>query len=233
MEKYAISLNNIFIVLAWYIVASVFLNFNTTYQKIKLSKQLYVIKNIVKSFILFYIGILSTIDLAYFIINNHFDMTLVYYYASLYVSNDILALIIVPNLPKTTQIHHQITSLFLLYALNVDFNDISNVGKLLFIYTIFSSYSFLVNFYLGLRYLKNESCEISPLNTIIEYSRVASYHIYKSTCIVNWIIQGSIIIHRIYIGIFNLHYFVYCILLIFIIKDDLILMNWLKKKNIV
>ena len=232
MDKYIISLHNIFKVLAWYIIVCVFLNFNTTFQKIKLSKQVYVIKNVVKSGILLYIGILSTIDFAYFIINDHFDMTLVYHYASLYVSNDILALIIVPNLPKTTQIHHQITSLFLLYTLNVDFNDISNVGKLLFIYTIFSSYSFLVNFYLGLRYIKNKSCEVSPLNTIIEYSRVTSYHIYKSTCIVNWIIQGSIIIHRIYIGIFNLHYFVYCILLIFIIKDDLILMSWLKNKNI-
>ena len=113
-----------------------------------------------------------------------------------------------------------------MYTLHVDFNSIENVGQLLFIYTIFSSYTFLVNFYLGIRFLKDEKNKY--LNEIIEYSRISAYVIYKYSCIINWTIQGIILLYRAYIGIYNIHYILYSGLLYFIIKDDLILMSWLK-----
>ena len=122
MDKYIITGNNILSVLGLYIIISVCLSLNTNYQKIKLEKQMYIIKNVVKSLVLLYVGVFSSIDFIHFIYNNVYEMNLVYNYASLYVANDFIALLIVPNLPKTTILHHQITCLFLVYTLHVDFN---------------------------------------------------------------------------------------------------------------
>ena len=228
MEKYIITAHNILSVLGLYIIISVCLSLNTNYQKIKLEKQMYIIKNVVKSLVLLYVGIFSSIDFIRFIYTEHFEMNAVYNYASLYVANDFIALLIVPNLPQTTKIHHQITCLFLVYTLHVDFNSIENVGHLLFIYTIFSSYAFLVNFYLGIRFLKNKNDTNLLINKIIDYSKTYAYYIYAISCIINWIIHIVLLSYRAYLGVFNLHYILYSGLLYFIIKDDLILMSWLK-----
>lgn len=226
MDKYLTVFTSIIEVLGQYLLFYVLLSFNRNFQDIKASKQLYIVKNVVKSFVLLYVSVIATSDLITYFLTNQINMEHIYYYASVYVANDILALIIVPNLPQTTKIHHQITTAFLLYTLHVDYNDISNVGQLLFIYTIFSSYTFLVNFYLGIRFLKDEKNKY--LNEIIEYSRISAYVIYKYSCIINWTIQGIILLYRAYIGIYNIHYILYSGLLYFIIKDDLILMSWLK-----
>ena len=204
------------------------LSFNTNFQKLKLSRQLYIVKNVVKSFVLLYVGFFASIDFIRFIKNDYYEMNLVYYYASFYVANDLMALLIVPNLPNTTKIHHQITCAFLLYTLHVNFNSIENVGQLLFIYTIFSSYAFLVNFYLGMRFLKNANNTKTYFNDIIDYSKKYAYYIYFVSCVINWSIQLTIMSYRMYNGIINLHYILYSGLLYFIIKDDLILMSWLK-----
>ena len=226
MEKYIELIQTLFNVCAYYIIFYVILVFNEQFQKIKISKQLYIVKNIVKSWILLYIAIYASIDFYKYLVTNEINMNLIYHYASTYVSNDILALILVPNLPYTTRIHHMITSLFLLYTLNIDYNDITNVGHLLFLYTLFSSYTFLVNFYLGIRFLKHEKNKY--LNEIIEYCRVYAYYIYKYSCFVNWTIHILLLSYRLYIGVFNIHYIIYSGLLFFIVKDDLILMSWLQ-----
>lgn len=225
MEKYFTVFTSILEVLIYYLLCYIIVSFNQNFQNIKLSKQLYIVKNIVKSFVLLYVSIIATCELYSYFITNHINMDNIYYYASVYVSNDIVALLIVPNLPQTTKIHHQITTLFLVYTLHVDYNDMTNVGLLLFIYTIFSSYTFLVNFYLGIRFLKHDKNKY--LNDIIEYSRVWAYFIYKYSCFINWTIHAIILSYRAYIGLYNLHYILYSCLLYFIIKDDLILMRWL------
>ena len=228
MEKYFIALRNIYLVFLMYILMYIALTFNSNYQQIQFSKQLYIVKNVVKSLVLLYISVFASIDWIKFIHKDYYEMNLVYYYASLYVANDLTALLIVPNLPNTTKIHHKITCLFLVYALHVNFNSIENVGQLLFIYTIFSSYAFLVNFYLGMRFLKNDNNTKTYLNSIIDNSKKYAYYIYVVTCVINWCIQVSLMSYRLYNGIINLHYVLYSGLLYFIIKDDLILMSWLK-----
>ena len=226
MEKYLDLVQTLLNVCGHYVIVYVILVFNQHFQSLQMSRQLYIIKNVVKSWILLYVAIFASIDFYYYLVTNNIEMKLIYHYASIYVSNDILALILVPNLPYTTRIHHMITSLFLIYTLQVDFNDITNVGQLLFIYTMFSSYTFLVNFYLGIRFLKHN--RNNYLNYIIEYSRIWAYHIYKISCIINWIIHLVLLSYRAYLGVFNYHYIIYTGLLFFIIKDDLILMGWLK-----
>ena len=226
MEKYLDLLQTLLNVCCHYIIIYVLLIFNQHFQTFQISRQLYIVKNVVKSCILLYVAIYASIDFYKYLVSNVINMNLIYHYASIYVSNDILALMLVPNLPYTTRIHHMITSLFLIYTLNIDYNDITNVGELLFIYTLFSSYTFLVNFYLGIRFLKHEKNKY--LNEIIEYSRIYAYYIYKYSCFINWTIHILLLTYRAYIGVFNLHYIIYSGLLFFIVKDDLILMSWLK-----
>ena len=209
----------------FYIFTYIFLeDYNKTFKRLELNKRLYVVKNIVKAFNLGYISFTYTNTLVNYMISDKYDMPVIRDLASLYVSNDILALILVPNLPMTTKIHHSLTTLFLFYTMIVDYNDISNPGKLLLIYTLLSCYSFLVNLYLGIRFLEQKNTE----NRIIKYSRVASFYTYATCCIMNWSIHCYILLSRVISWQYNLQYLTYTGLLYFIVKDDLILMSWLK-----
>ena len=106
----------------------------------------------------------------------------------------------------------------------VDYNDISNPGKLLLIYTLLSCYSFSVNPRLGIRFLEQKNTE----NKLIKYSRVASFYTYATCCMMNWSIHCYILLSRVISWQYNLQYLTYTGLLYFIVKDDLILMSWLK-----
>ena len=79
-----------------------------------------------------------------------------------------------------------------------------------------------------MRFLKNDNNTKTYLNSIIDNSKKYAYYIYVVTCVINWCIQVSLMSYRLYNGIINLHYVLYSGLLYFIIKDDLILMSWLK-----
>ena len=209
----------------FYIFTYIFLeDYNKTFKRLELNKRLYVVKNIVKAFNLGYISFTYTNTLVNYVISDKYDMPVIRDLASLYVSNDILALVLVPNLPMTTKIHHSLTTLFLFYTMIVDYNDISNPGKLLLIYTLLSCYSFLVNLYLGIRFLEQKNTE----NRLIKYSRVASFYTYATCCIMNWSIHCYILLSRVISWQYNLQYLTYTGLLYFIVKDDLILMSWLK-----
>ena len=199
-------------------------DYSTTFRRLEINKRLYVVKNLVKAFNLGYISFLYTNTLINYMITDRYDMGVIRDLASFYVSNDIVALAVVPNLPMTTKIHHSITTLFLFYTMIIDYNDISNRGKLLLIYTLLSCYSFLVNFYLGIRFLEKKNTE----NRLIKYSRITSFYTYATCCLMNWTIHCYILLSRI-IGLhYNLQYLTYTGMLYFIVKDDLILMSWLK-----
>ena len=169
---------------------------------------------------------------------NEFDNEIIKKYASMYVSNDIMALVIVRRLPLTTKIHHSITSLLLFYTFNIDFNDEKQFGELLVVYTVLSSYTFIVNFYLGIRYFKIKVIEDTSsylyddtINRYIDIIRNFAYYNYKYICILNWSIHIITIVFKLLNNQIYISYYFYCILLYFIINDDLILMDWLCEKT--
>lgn len=202
--------------------------FNKHYAKLDYSTRMYIVKNFVKSAILFYISLNSFSDLIPSIYYNEFDNFICRKYASLYVSNDIVALLVVKRLPITTKIHHSITTGLLFYSFNIDFNNEDNFGKLLVVYTLLSSFAFMVNFYLAARFFKKDEI----YNRYIDKIRIYSYNIYALLCLINWIIHGLVISIKFYLNQIYLCYAFYCFILIFIINDDLILMSWLKKESI-
>ena len=197
------------------------------FNRFKYDKKLYIIKNIVKSIILFYLSI-TTIQIIPSIIHNcNYNNDLIKKYASLYVGNDIIALLFVPNLPLTTKLHHSVTTILLFYSLNIDYNNSLNIGRLLLIYSIMSCYSFLVNLYLGLRFFINKN---NILDKIINTIRIMSYYIYIICCGINWSIQLYLIGKTIFNQLFNYSYLIYCLLLTIVINDDIVLIKWLKNK---
>ena len=110
---------------------------------------MYVLKNILKSMSL---GYLTIFKFHFYsdMINNNWDNNSVYKFASLYIVNDFLGLLLNKKLPVNTK-HHHITSILLyIFLINIDFTQKSPL-RLIFTYGTVSSMPFLVNYYLGLR----------------------------------------------------------------------------------
>lgn len=195
---------------------------NNTFNVLDKPKKLYITKNILKSIILAYISICSFYDSLLF--SNVLDNDRVYKYASLYVGNDIMALLIVPNLAKSTIIHHSVTTILLFYCYTVNFNNDDDIGKVLLIYTILSSYSFIVNFNLGIRFFNWK--KLTDITTIL------SYYIYCLCCFVNWGSHAIIYSNKLITNTLNIKYIIYLFIIGFVVNDDIVLIRWLyKRKN--
>lgn len=238
LDKSILIVNHCFLILSLYLVFYIFLSLNDKFNKLKYEKKLYVIKNFIKSYILCYMTYTTFHILLQILYELPFNNLEIYHYSSLYVCNDLIALIVVPKLPFTTKIHHCITTCLLFYSLSIDYNS-NNIGKLILIYTFFSCYSFIVNFYLGLRYFytiitkqKRINNHEIVVNNFIDTIRISAYYNYLLCCAINWSIHIIIFIYRLYNNIFDRYHILYIIIFRFVVKDDLILLNWLYNKNI-
>jgi len=182
-------------------------------------KQYYVVKNLIKSSMLL---ILCGITVPTIIIpvytNGMWSNYWCHRLGILYTTNDFMGLLLVDKLPKTTQNHHKITTILCIISLGIDFQT-STLGQMLFVYTIASASSYLVNFYLGARLLYKEN----KLQIVKKQAR----NIYFVSCVVNW---GWHIVWcvRNY-NLLYIQHLIYFLFLTFIIKDDLILLGWLNK----
>jgi ribosomal protein S19 len=189
-----------------------YLKHNTLkFSSLSVNKQYYVVKNIIKGVYLAILVILGWFMIIPGILNNSFDNYTIKVFASMYVSNDVVGLYRVSNLPTSTRLHHTASIIFLLVAWTVDFQE-SNVGQLLLLYTYFSALAFPVNIYLGLRLCYDN---MNWLKTISRY-------VYTIACMVNWIVQ--IKWYTPATGVY-----VYMMILTVIIMDDLVLLRWLWK----
>lgn len=195
------------------------------YLKLKYHKKIYVLKNITKSIFLFFLTIYTFRTLIVpILLYGKWNTDAAHLFASGYVSNDLMGLLIVPKLPFSTKMHHIITSTLLFYSYTIDFED-ENVGRWMFLYTIMSTYTFAVNFYLGIRHIRTDVN--SNTNILIDKVRVSAFYIYLIACVINWLIHTILIIERLINFNLYISYVMYCFLLIPIINDDLILLGWL------
>ena len=174
----------------------------------------YVVKNLMKAV---YLCFLALIGLPFFGLSftGYFPNNPIKILAGLYCSNDCVGLYKVEKLPTSTRLHHLVTSVFLIASYTVDFQT-NRVAQMLFYYTYFSACTFCVNAYLGLRFCYDYS-------DIKDYHHF-SKHIYAASCLFNWIVQFYMIGSTVYD-------FAYCGLLLFIVYDDIVLLNWLWKQH--
>jgi|UniRef100_A0A6C0J8W8 hypothetical protein len=207
-----------------------------TNNKFIMVKRYYIIKNLIKSAIMGFITIFLFLFFIPNLLNNIWIDSYNRLIGAIYVSNDLAGLFGVPNLPKSTKIHH-ITTVFLytlICILSTEKED--NIGKLIVIYTIFSCIPFLVNSYLGLRFFYNRgdnlTLEEKKINRIIDINRITAFYIYLVSCLFNWLFHGLFLINLINEGKLSLLYILYYGLLVFIINDDIILLTWLKQNKL-
>ena len=192
------------------------------YNMLPLERRKYIIKNFIKSFLLLVVtlGLLKPLIIPA-LLRNEWNNRLVHLTGAIYTSNDLMGLVLVKNLPKSTKMHHIITTTFCLTCFGIDFQT-SHLGKLMFVYTLASSHAYLVNFYLGARLLTDKAK--------LEMVRIAARNIYFICCLFNW---GW---HLLWIfnnyGIINIGHVLYFILLFWIVKDDIILLSWLNNTMI-
>lgn len=190
--------------------------------------KLYIAKNIVKSIVLLIITLFSPIIIYNIYYYQYWNNILLNHIGSIYVSNDIIGLLRVKKLHLTTKIHHLTTTSLLLYSYYIDFNH-NKIGQLIFMYCMFSCYTFLVNFYLGIRFFKDHRI----IKLYIENIRICAYKKYVFFCIFNWSIQLYFIVKYILYGNILIQILIYTGILIPIIIDDIKLIRWLaQKKNI-
>jgi hypothetical protein len=188
---------------------------NLTDYKIK-----YIIKNIWKSFILFLMLILGTFHFLEGFINNRWYNVFFYIFGTIYSSLDISGLIFVRGLPTATVVHHCVVGILGSLNLLVDYS-VSGYYRSIIIYTYFSIIPFLVNFYLGYRYISNNKEKIKK---IAGYS----YKIYTFSLITNIISQIVFFIHQEYS-----HYiFMYIALYGLILYDDIKLIRFLRRESL-
>jgi hypothetical protein len=133
-----------------------------------------------------------------------------------YSSNDFVALFTVKKLSKTTINHHKVTVFLSFLALNIDYSN-SSLGRMLFIYTLSSSYAFIVNYYLGSRFLHQR-------NALTNMKKVAR-NVYGLTLFCNW--NWHIIWSFINYNLLGIQHLIYFFVMYFVVKDDIVLFTWL------
>ena len=85
--------------------------FNTRYPTLNYDRKCYVVKNLTKSFLLAMFGIFFTPVLYRYLKYHQFSDWELTAYGCLYTSTDLTGLLVVPNLPMTTKIHHTVVTL--------------------------------------------------------------------------------------------------------------------------
>ena len=183
-------------------------------------KKKYVIKNIWKSCILFLMLILSTFHFLEGFIYNRWYNVFFYIFGTIYASLDISGLVFVRGLPIATIIHHSVVAILGTLNLLVDYN-VSGYYRSIIIYTYFSIIPFLVNFYLGYRYV---STNIERIKKIAFYS----YKIYLFSLLTNILCQVIFFVNQQYSN----YLYIYIALYLLILNDDIKLIIFLKKESI-
>ena len=187
----------------------------------------YIIKNLIKSFVLAYISyhIIKNCHLCniYLDVWDHPNM---YSFTALYGLTDVLGLVMVPGLPRSTVMHHMSVALFSIINLMVDYQK-PTMFRYVIAYGMFSNLAFVVNFYLGFRKMYHDSV----LTTV---SCVVGYYTYVAISIVNMFTQLYLVGNHLVtntISITNWDVMLYLVTIPLIINDDIVLMRHLRRES--
>jgi len=142
------------------------------------------------------------------------------FYGNVYVSTDLTALLVVPNLPMTTKIHHICVMLFGIVNILVDYEQ-EGFHLVLVPLTVFSCIPYIVNFYLAHRW--------SPLPFKNSVLIQLCFWTYGLSILANLFFQ-----HYYVFWLFEPHYINYIYLMMYymaILRDDIKLMQYLFYKG--
>jgi len=182
----------------------------------KIDKRPYVAKNVAKSILLCCISLMGIPFALYpILVDDVWCSHIMRTIAAIYGSIDFMALIVVPNLPQTTIIHHVVSTALIFTSFFVPFEGI-NISRLLAIYAILSTYAFSVNMYLGMKWLG-----------VYNRLRVFAMYNYILCCAINWSLILFTIHSHYTLGGLTFWYVIVLTLMMGLVRDDLILIKWL------
>lgn len=147
----------------------------------------------------------------------------------IYVATDVVALYMVPKLPRSTVIHHLATAFLvgLVAAMNLDmkgWDGLLGVSKMSVLYAVFSTVAYSVNAYLAFRV-------VYPKANWLKWLVKISLWTYLLCCACNWSIHIVWLMNLLVskeIAVFN---FLHMAVLSTIIHDDVVLIKWLMNKS--
>ena len=187
-----------------------------------MARKYYISKNIFKGIILCMLVPLSTVILWNGLIKGQWDRHIISICGTLYAATDMAGLVMVRNLALSTILHHVCVFIFTLVTLSFDYNTCPWIQSLV-IYGSFASYTFLVNTYLGLRFVITKNFKNYWM--FEDMKKLAT--VFYMTCIVlTWCIQYY---YMFYIYTFDIFSTSYAILSHIILFDDIVLINHLLK----
>lgn len=145
---------------------------------------------------------------------------------AIYASQDIAGLLVVPNLPLTTKVHHASVFALSLMNLAMDYRT-PTIWRAAVINGSFSCFSYIVNGYLGTRLIKREGDET------VDRMRALGGWIYLPSSLVNWALQVAVIRQALREGASPgwAQWLAYGALSAAIVRDDVILLKHLFSKK--
>jgi len=184
--------------------------------KFTLYKRKYIIKNLWKSSMLALIMISATISFIDGFFHNTWSNLTFFVWGTYYVSLDLSGLVYVRGLPITTKVHHVVVCILGTLNAIADYN-IPGYYRSILIYTYFSIVPFIVNFYLGYRYLETNETRRKLISKL-------SYYIYSFSLFTNILCQ----ILFFYFEVFSFSIIFYIAMFSMIMNDDIKLIRFLK-----
>lgn len=199
-----------FAVRSLYLVTDVCFSIYAPYRSMPPHRQLYVQKNFVKSVVLCMLMIPAVVWVMIPMWSNQWHTETSHLFAAVYGSNDFVGLLMV-RLPRTTRIHHVISTLLVVFSFSLDF-ETSPVAQSMLVYTFFAASAYLVNLQLALRWFPDTRL------------RVWAGRVYVVACVLSWTWQVA----WLWRTTLALHHWLYVLLMLWIVRDDVILMRWLQ-----
>jgi len=188
--------------------------------KFSLYKRRYIIKNLWKSAVLSLILLTTSLPIVDGFFYQLWSPTVFLFWGTLYVSLDLSGLVYVRGLPIATKIHHVVVCILGTLNAITDYN-MPGYYRSILIYTYFSIVPFIVNFYLGYRYLELNDNRRKMVGYL-------SFYIYLFSLISNIISQ----IVFFYMQPFEWSILFYIAMFTMIINDDIKLIQFLRKESI-
>ena len=148
---------------------------------------------------------------------------------AIYISTDLVALFMVPKLPLSTIMHHVAVTVLSLFVFGVNlqvkgYANILGLSKMLLAYGACSTIPFSVNLYLALRVVYAKSVLVKLLCYI-------GLLTYLMCCLLNWSIHGLWLMGFWAQRDFSIYTIFYTFMLIFLVRDDIILIKWLLRQS--
>lgn len=194
------------------------------YKIIEFHHKRYVVKNLTKSMILLILIITGLPGFWNIIVTHTWDNKLIHTVGTIYVSTDISGLIFVPKLPKETLIHH--TCVVVLGTINVLMDySVNGLHRAMISLTVLSMIPYLVNTYLGMRYLEGAR--------IKRWIVGINLWVYSASVILNFVLQHLYVFYLVP-GFLNpwvlFKKTAYLVIYYSILNDDLKLIKYLNHK---